>query len=162
MINFIKKLLILSAILMIFSHNAFAEYAVQTLALEDARNLIDTGQKNAKVQKVNICIAVVDPSGNLIAFERMDHARYGCIETAVAKARAAALYRIKTSVNMQRVNGNEAAVGYLPHMMPLGGGVPIISKNVMVGAVGVSGATNPAEVKLAEQMASSYVATPDP
>jgi len=90
----------------------------------------------------------------------MDRAPFSCVDAAIAKARSAALYRVKTSVNMQRVNGDEQAIANLPHMMPLGGGVPVVNNDIVVGAVGVSGATNAMEVKIAEAMVAGYGVMP--
>lgn len=142
------------------SQSAKAEYTYTTLSLTDAAGLIEKGKSVAKDLKVNACIAIVDPSGILIAFERMDHAPLGCVEAAIAKARAAALFRIKTSLNQQRVNGDEPAVATLPQMLPLGGGVPVVNNEVVVGAVGVSGAINPVEIRIAEAMVAGYSAIP--
>lgn len=135
---------------------ALAEYTVSTLDLSDARALITKGETTATTLKVNVCLAVVDPSGILISFDRMDKAPIGCIDAAIAKARAAALYRLKTSVNMQRVNNDNPALATSPQIAPLGGGVPVSHGDQMVGAVGVSGATNEIEVKIAEKMAAGY------
>lgn len=158
--NATRRVIAIAAAATLFSTAAMAEYATSTLALEDARGLIAKGQTAAEGLKINVCMAVVDPSGTLIAFDRMDHAPYGCVEAAIAKARAAALFRVKTSVNMQRVNGDEPAIATLPQMVPLGGGVPVMNNDAVVGAVGVSGATNPMEVKIAETMAGGYGVQP--
>lgn len=145
----------------IFTGTAHAEYAVTTLDIKDARVLIAKGINSATSNKIGVCFAVVDPSGNLIAFERMDRAPYSCIDAAIAKARTAAMFRVKTSLNMQLVNGGEPAIATSPNMVPLGGGVPIINNDVVVGAVGVSGATNQMEVKVAEAMAAEYAPLPE-
>ncbi|WP_297322276.1 heme-binding protein [uncultured Bartonella sp.] len=159
--NPLKKLLCLAAAASLFSATALGEYTIPVLALDDARNLIAKGHTTAETLKVNVCMAIVDPSGSLITFDRMDHAPYGCIDAAIAKAKSAALFRVKTSVNMQRVNGDEPAIAKLPHMIPLGGGVPVMNNDVVVGAVGVSGATNAMEVKIAEAMVAGYGVIPE-
>lgn len=143
------------------SGKAHAEYAINTLDLNDAHGLIEKGMKAAETNKIAVCFAVVDHSGNLIAFERMDHAPYSCVEAAIAKARTAALYRVKTSLDMQLVNGNEPAIAALPNMMPIGGGVPVVNNSIVVGAVGVSGASNQMEIKVAEAMVAGYAPVPE-
>ncbi len=158
--NPIKKVMVMVAAASMFATSAMAEYAVSVLALNDARTLINKGQTSAENLKVNVCMAVVDATGTLIAFDRMDRAPFSCVDAAIAKARSAALYRVKTSVNMQRVNGDEQAIANLPHMMPLGGGVPVVNNDIVVGAVGVSGATNAMEVKIAEAMVAGYGVMP--
>jgi glc operon protein GlcG len=43
-------------------------------------------------------IAVVDPGGQLIYFERQDNAQLGSVRVAIDKARSAALFRRPTKV----------------------------------------------------------------
>lgn len=136
---------------------AFAEYSIASLDVNDAKNLIDIGTNSAAEAKTNVCIAVVDPAGLLIAFQRMDKAPLSCIDNAIAKAKAAALYRIKTSINMDRANSNEPSITALPNLIPAGGGVPIVNNDVVVGAVGVSGAIGNIEIKIAEKMSNLYL-----
>lgn len=156
----LKKLFCLALVVPVLSSVAIAEYTTSMLSLDDARALITKGHASADSLKVNVCMAVVDPSGSLIAFDRMDRAPYGCVDAAIAKAKSAALFRVKTSVNMQRVNGDEPAIASIPHMVPVGGGVPVTNNDIVVGAVGVSGATNAMEVKIAEAMVAGYGVIP--
>ncbi|UXN04561.1 GlcG/HbpS family heme-binding protein [Bartonella sp. HY406] len=135
---------------------AIAEYSISNLDINDAKNMINTGASAAAEAKANICIAVVDTSGMLIAFQRMDKAPLSCIDAAIAKAKSAALYRIKTSVNMDRVNSAEPAIATLPNLVPVGGGVPVLNNDIVVGAVGVSGAIRNVEIQIAEKIANTY------
>jgi len=126
------------------------------LTQADSDQVIAAGESAARILKAPVCIAVVDQSGLLLAFKRMDDAPPGCIEASIAKARAAALYRTATLALMQRVNGQEPAMATLPGMVPLGGGTPIHDTGKVVGAVGVSGSINPNEVKISEEAAAGY------
>ncbi|UXM93888.1 heme-binding protein [Bartonella sp. HY329] len=135
---------------------ALAEYSISTLDSNDAQSMINLGTTAAIETKANICVAIVDPSGMLIAFQRMDRAPLSCIDAAIAKAKSAALYKIKTSVNMDRVNSAEPAIATLPNLVPVGGGVPVLNNDVVVGAVGVSGAIRNVEIQIAEKIANSY------
>lgn len=128
-----------------------------TLDLADAEALIEKGKALALESKVPICIAVVDTNGSLIAFERMDNAPISCIDGAIAKAHAAAIYRLKTSIVMRQVNSDGTAVADLPGMLAVGGGAPVQDdQKSVLGAVGVSGAINQIETKIAESVASTY------
>lgn len=126
------------------------------LTQADSAQVMAAGESAARSLNAPVCIAVVDQSGLLLAFKRMDDAPPGCIEASIAKARAAALYRTATLALMQRVNGQEPAMATLPGMVPLGGGTPIHDTGKVIGAVGVSGSINPNEVKIAEQAAAGY------
>jgi len=131
-----------------------SQAATQTiLAQSDAAKLISAGEQKAVALHDAVCIAVVDQSGTLLSFVRMDNAPLGCVDSAILKARAAALYRTPTIKYMQRANGNEPAIATLPGMVPLGGGTPVKLDGAAVGAVGVSGAANPDEVAISEAAA---------
>ena len=45
-----------------------------------------------------VAIAVVDPSGNMVAFAKMDNTQIGSIEVSLEKAKSAALFKRSTKV----------------------------------------------------------------
>lgn len=133
-----------------------AQAATQTiLSQSDGARLIAAGEKSANGLNDHVCVAVVDQSGMLLAFTRMDTAPSGCIDSSILKARAAALYRTPTVKYMDRANGKEPAIATLPGVIPLGGGTPVSMAGTVVGAVGVSGAANPDEIKISEVAAAA-------
>ena len=146
--------LVLSLLLVPVLSQASSSQTVLTQT--DSDQVMAAGEASARLLKAPVCIAVVDQSGLLLAFKRMDDAPPGCIEASIAKARAAALYRTATLALMQRVNGQEPAMATLPGMVPLGGGTPIHDTGKVIGAVGVSGSNNPNEVRISEQAAAGY------
>ena len=66
------------------------------IAAEQAKSVIAAAEAEAKKRNWKMNIAVVDWSGNLVAFERMDGAQLASIEISQHKARTAALYRRET------------------------------------------------------------------
>ncbi|MBD5654634.1 MAG: heme-binding protein [Candidatus Eremiobacteraeota bacterium] len=96
------------------------------------------------------CIAVVDASGELLAFSRMDGARPGSIEIALAKARSAARRRRPTA---EEGNGDvlvtvRLALAAQMNVTGIGGGLPIAVDGQVVGAVGVSSGTSEEDVEV--------------
>lgn len=120
------------------------------LSASDAQQIIARAEKQAQTLQAEVCIAVLDQSGQLLAFTRMDNAPPGCIDSAIKKGRAAALYRTSTDKYMARANGAESAIAALPNMVPLGGGAVVKVGNQVTGAVGVSGTANPDEIAIAD------------
>jgi glc operon protein GlcG len=57
----------------------------------------------------NVAVAVVDPHGSLIYFERMEDTQYASNDIAIGKARAAATYRRPTRVFMDAINKGSPA-----------------------------------------------------
>lgn len=125
------------------------------LTQSDAQKLIEAAEHSAQGLKANVCIAVLDQSGLLLAFARMDNAPVGCIDSATLKGRSAVLYRTPTDKYMDRANGKEPAIATLPGLVPLGGGSPVVIDGNVLGAVGVSGSANPNEIAIAKDAAES-------
>ena len=113
-------------------------------ALKVLRAAIDKASEMAVPQ----CIAVTDASGRLLAFVRMDGAKFLSIRTSIRKAVSAASGREPTgaaefdhAVKLAFTTG-----GRLTHLKA---GVPIVVDDEMVGAVGVSSGTGDQDLEVA-------------
>ena len=98
----------------------------------------EAGKRNWKMN-----VAVVDPSGNLVAFQRMDGAMLASTQIAEHKARAAATFRRETKffeegVQLMHLNYLLAFDGIIASR----GGIPLIDQGVIIGAIGCSGGTD--------------------
>jgi len=89
----------------------------------------------------NVAVAVVDPHGYLVYFERMEDTQYASNDIAVGKARAAATYRRPTRAFMDVINKGGPATLSLGGVYASPGGIPIFVDGKITGAVGVSGVT---------------------
>jgi len=89
----------------------------------------------------NIAVAVVDPHGGLLYFERMEDTQYASNDIAIAKAKAAATYRRPTRAFADVINKGGPATATLPGVVASPGGNPVFVDGRIVGAVGVSGVT---------------------
>ena len=89
----------------------------------------------------NVAVAVVDPHGSLLYFERMEDTQYASNDIAIGKARAAATYRRPTRVFMNAINKGSPATATLGGVYASPGGVPVFVDGKIIGAVGVSGVT---------------------
>jgi glc operon protein GlcG len=78
-------------------------------------------------------VAIVQPDGSLVFFEKLDRATYASIEFAQAKARTAAVLRMPSGP------GPDNGPPPLPDLIGLPGGLPIVIGGKTVGAIGVSG-----------------------
>ena len=100
----------------------------------------------AELQKRNwkgMCIAVVDPHGELVYFERDDFCQFGSISISQHKARTAARYRRPTVV-FERLSGKGPFFSYLSTLDDVimsRGGNPLVVGGKIIGAIGVSGGT---------------------
>jgi len=89
----------------------------------------------------NVAVAVVDPHGSLVYFERMEDTQYASMDIAIGKAKAAATYRRPTRAFADAINKGSPATATLPAVFASPGGVPIFVDGKVTGAVGVSGVT---------------------
>ena len=88
----------------------------------------------------NVAVAIVEPSGALVYFERMENTQYASLDIAIGKARSAATYRRPTRVFMEVIN-KAPATATLPGVFASPGGLPIMADGRVIGGVGVSGVT---------------------
>ncbi len=92
------------------------------ISLLKAQMLTIYGVDRAKQQKLELSIAVVDASGQLISFVRMDGAALVTIEVAIGKAKTAAYLKAPSKVFEDKVNAGESAMLSVPNILPLQGG----------------------------------------
>jgi len=116
---------------------------IKRLGLADARKLINGAKRKAKRIGVPMCIAVADESGNLIAFERMDGAKTLSVGLSADKAFTAAVSKRPTHEYNEICQPGNLAYGIHTssggRFSIVGGGFPVIIRNTVVGAIGLSG-----------------------
>ncbi len=112
----------------------------EPIRLELAQALIARAVEAAAARNFRMAVAVVEPSGELVAFVRMDDTQYGSIYVAQKKATTAARYRTATSVMEERTLAGRTVTLANDDSLPIAGGVPNVVDGKIVGAIGVSGA----------------------
>jgi uncharacterized protein GlcG (DUF336 family) len=122
----------------------------RVLTLEGAKMITAAAEAEAKKNNWNVVIAVVDDSGNLIHYVRMDDTQAGSNEFAIGKARTSALFRRPTKVMEDGVAGGRHVIMTFPGAYPVQGGLPLVSAGKMVGAIGVSGVTSQQDEQIAK------------
>jgi uncharacterized protein GlcG (DUF336 family) len=89
----------------------------------------------------NVAVAIVDPHGSLVYFERMENTQYASMDIAIGKAKSAATYRRPTRAFADVINKGGPAAATLPGVFASPGGVTIMADGKVIGATGVSGVT---------------------
>jgi uncharacterized protein GlcG (DUF336 family) len=115
-----------------------------SIALADARMIIDGAIAYARQRNVLMAVIVVDAAGNPVSSDRMDGVSANNVQYAEGKAFASALQRQTTQTLSELAKDRPDRYFGIMAMYPgkmylVGGGVPIISNGVLVGAVGVAG-----------------------
>jgi uncharacterized protein GlcG (DUF336 family) len=128
---------------------------IRRLSVDEARILIEGSVAASRGINVPMCIAVVDESGHLIAFERMDGGKTSSISIAIDKASTAAMARNGTHVYNQLCVPGQPTFGIHVtnggHFSIIGGGLPVRVNGEIVGGVGISAGTAVQDVAVAEQ-----------
>lgn len=120
------------------------------ISLAQAQALIDRAVALSAARGFRMAVAVVEPSGELVAFARMDDTQYGSIHVAEKKATTAARYRGTTAAMEARVLGGRTVTLANEDSLPIAGGVPIVVDGRIVGAIGVSGAAASEDEEIAQ------------
>jgi glc operon protein GlcG len=111
------------------------------ITFEQARKAGDAALAEARKMNINVSIAVVDPSGILVYFIKMDDARNISPKFAQHKARVAATFKVPSKAFEDRVAGGGAGIAALSldDVIASAGGIPILVGGKIVGAIGVGG-----------------------
>ena len=134
------------------------------ISAAQAQTIITGATANATALQIPENIAIVDPSGLLVAFHRMDNAFLGSIDISQKKARTAVLFNgVYASADLyaavqpgaplydvQNTNGG---------LIAFGGGVPIYIDGILIGGVGVSGGSVEQDLSVANAGVEALGAT---
>lgn len=114
------------------------------ISLENARKAAAPALAEAAKNNWNIAVAVVDPSGNLVYYEKMDNTQLASAHIAVEKARTAATFKRPTKAFQDSLatGAENLRILGLPGIVPAEGGIPLLIEGKIVGAIGVSGMTS--------------------
>lgn len=122
----------------------------KVITLDGAKAILAAAEAEALKNKWTVAIAVVDESGNLIAFHKVDDTQVGSIDIAIGKARTAARMKRPTKALEDAVAGGRTVMLAIEGLTPLEGGVPVMLGGRVIGAVGVSGVTSQQDAQVAQ------------
>jgi len=115
-----------------------------SITVETAKQLAAPAIAEARKNQWTMAVAVVDISGGLVYFEKMDDTQNGSVDVSIAKARSAARFKRATKVFQDGLAAGGAGLRILAleGAVPIEGGVPIVVGGKIIGAIGVSGGTS--------------------
>lgn len=150
-----SMLLIVIAAAAVFSQSGGVRVAdklgsKKVLTLAAAKEIAAASEAEARKNNWNVSIAIVDESGRLLYFQRMDETTNASVEVAIAKAQHSANYRRDTKFHEDILSKGNTVVLSLPHSMPLEGGLRLEVEGKMIGAIGVSGVQSPQDGQIAK------------
>ncbi len=115
-----------------------------SISLENAKKAAAPALAEALKNHWNMAVAIVDPSGHLVYYEKMDDTQLGSAHVAIDKARSAALFKRPTKVFQDALaaGGEGLRLLKIEGAVPVEGGIPLIMEGKIVGAIGVSGGSS--------------------
>jgi glc operon protein GlcG len=114
------------------------------IGIEAAKKIAAPAIAEAHKNNWTMAVAIVDPAGKLVYYEKMDNTQLGSADVSIAKARCAALYKRPTKAFQDALAAGGAGMRVLSleGAVPIEGGLPIVIDGKIVGAIGVSGDTS--------------------
>jgi glc operon protein GlcG len=134
---------------------------VTTLDQAGAQVVLQAAKESAQQRNAPSAIAVVDPAGDLLAFQRMDGVRPASADLAIEKARTAARLRRPSAEIEDNINRGRTAF-VTADIVALRGGMPIRVNGEVVGAVGIAGLSKEADNDIANAAAAALSLSPNP
>jgi uncharacterized protein GlcG (DUF336 family) len=126
----------------------------QSVSADLARRMITAAEEKAREMGVAMNIAVVDESGVLKAFSRMDGAALLSVQIARDKAYTAVGFGMPTHGWFDFIKDDPPLAAGAPsgidRLVIFGGGYPITIDGAVVGAIGVSGGHYSQDQEVAE------------
>jgi len=119
------------------------------LTAADVKTMMAACLAEAEKNKWSVSVAIVDESGFLLGFTRMDGAPPISTEVSFGKARTSALTKRPSKFFEDRVKERPAFANF-PAGILIQGGLPIIHDNECVGAIGVSGVQSHEDEQVAQ------------
>ena len=129
-----------------------------SISLEQAKKAAEAAQAEARKNNWMMAVAVVDPEGGLVYFEKADGTQNGSAQVAIDKARSSALFKRPTKALQDALaaGGEGLRILRLEGATPVEGGIPLLLDGKIVGAIGVSGGTSAQDGQCARAAADSF------
>ncbi|HEY6971694.1 MAG TPA: heme-binding protein [Candidatus Angelobacter sp.] len=111
------------------------------VSVDDAKKAAAAALTEARKNNWKMAVAIVDPNGDLIYYEKMDNTQLGSSQVSIAKARSAARFKRPTKAFQDALakGGDGLRILGLEGAVPVEGGIPILVDGKIIGAIGVSG-----------------------
>ena len=130
------------------------------VGVDDAKKAAAAALAEARKNNWKMAVAVVDPNGDLVYYEKMDNTQLGSSQVSIAKARSAARFKRPTKAFQDALAAGGAGLRILglEGAVPVEGGIPIVVDGKIIGAIGVSGDTSDHDAVCAQAGANTLMA----
>jgi uncharacterized protein GlcG (DUF336 family) len=115
-----------------------------SITADQAKTVAAAALAEARKNQFTMAVAIVDPHGDLVYFEKMDQTQLGSVDVSIAKARSSARFKRPTKAFQDALaaGGEGWRILSLDGAVAVEGGVPLVVGGRIVGAIGASGGTS--------------------
>jgi glc operon protein GlcG len=127
------------------------------ITLATARKVMAAAEAEATRRDWPMVIAIVDTTTHLVMLHRMEQAQLGSVAVAQAKAETAVRFRRPTRVfqDMIAEGGANLRMLSVDGLSVLEGGLPLLVRGEVIGAIGVSGMQSAQDAEVARAGAAA-------
>lgn len=126
---------------------------IQSVCLHVAKQMMNYLEVEAKKRGLTVVMAVTNSSGYPIGVHAMDHAFIASYDVALSKAYTVVALKMSTEALKAKSLPGESLYGIQfsnqGKLSILGGGIPLIFNNKVIGGLGISGASEEEDIQLA-------------
>jgi uncharacterized protein GlcG (DUF336 family) len=144
MICTLRRIAVIGIVMIVCGRAAAAQGVVmqRSLSLAMAKTIAEAALGECKSKGFSTAVAVVDRAGQVIVILRDEQATATQVEMARRKAFTARMFRM-TTLEFQKRTADPAYAAQrdVPDILALGGGVPIMVGNEVIGGVASSGSS---------------------
>ena len=121
------------------------------LSLEAAKKAMAAAEAEARKSNWPVAIAILDTTGTLVMFQKLESTQNASVAIAIGKAKTALDFRRPTKALEDGITAGGVGMRILgvPGAMPLEGGVMIVADGKVVGSIGVSGVLSVQDAQVA-------------
>jgi len=122
------------------------------ISLSVAKQVAEAAEAEAAANKWAMVIVIVDSTGHLVVLHKMDHAQYGSVAVAQAKAQTSVNFKRPSKVFEDALAGGGLNMRLLSTegVCPVEGGVLLVADGKIIGAIGASGAYPTQDAQVAQ------------
>ena len=122
------------------------------ISFENAKKAAAVAIAEARKNNWTMALAIVDPNGTLVYYEKIDNTQIGSAQSTMNKARSSAVFKRPTKYFQDQISKGGDGLRYLglEGAALSEGGVPIVIEGKIVGAIGISGGTSAQDAHCAQ------------
>ncbi len=139
------------------THTMSHTKTIPALTLTGAKAMVAAAEAEGIKNDWNVAIAIVDASGGLVVFHRLENTQPASDMIAIGKARTAARFKRPSKLLEESVASGRLALLAVDDALPMQGGLPIVVDQHVIGAIGVSGVTAAQDEQVAHAGLAAFI-----